>query len=826
MPVSVSYPGVYIQEIPSGVRTITGVSTSIGAFFGRTQRGPINKAVRCLSYSDFLRAFGRPHPLSDLGTSVRQFFDNGGTDCYVVRLAALAPGTGSAAVTLRNGTGAGTRNVLTATAKAAGLWGQDVKMLVDYNTTNPDASFNLTLTQETSGAVVQTEVFNNLSMNPLSPRFAPRFVSQSSKLIDLAVDAANMGNPDLPAAAMNQLANTPTGFSQSQRVFSGPNAQGLRDNIAAVLQPMFDITVPANRRSVFLINLDGNLDIDVDLGGVAIPNNPANSAAITGPIQTRLNNVIPALLPGVSVTVSIEAFTNGTAANPNSAVLRIRADNTNPATAHNVTIRSAGANDFAGPMMFGIDNGGIEVARYSNLRPAANATYWAGSNTGTNVDIAAQVNALNAFSGLLQNGMTAVAFDDTLAVPPAPTAVDLRTTSTVAPFSANFTDAAGGSIGLKEKLQKIQTAINSDVNSLCTAELWGYRLAFRRKTGTINDRTTVTTTGALTFDDGFTINSNRYSLGTLGSSPFQTSGVAGSDGTVPQQAEYEGDPLLHTGFYALDKVDLFNLMLLPADSEFDVANVRGAASTYCMSRRAFLILDAPANWTVGDRPVADAATVNTFRIGVSKQHSGIFYPRVQYSDAGIKKFTGASGMIAGLMARIDSQRGVWKAPAGIEADLRGLTDLELTMTDAENGVLNKLGVNCLRKFPNGIVSWGARTLDGSDDFGSEWKYIPIRRLALFLEESLYRGTKWVVFEPNDEPLWAKIRMNINAFMLGLFRQGAFQGSTPDKAFFVKCDGETTTTNDRNLGIVNIQVGFAPLKPAEFVIITIQQIPDV
>jgi phage tail sheath protein FI len=180
-------------------------------------------------------------------------------------------------------------------------------------------------------------------------------------------------------------------------------------------------------------------------------------------------------------------------------------------------------------------------------------------------------------------------------------------------------------------------------------------------------------------------------------------------------------------------------------------------------------------------------------------------------------------MIAGLMARIDSTRGVWKAPAGTEADLRGVLDLEVNLTDLENGVLNKLGVNCLRKFPVGIVNWGARTLDGSDDIGSEWKYIPIRRLALFLEESLFRGTKWVVFEPNDEPLWASIRLNLNAFMMSLFRQGAFQGSTPDKAFYVKCDGETTTQNDRNLGIVNIEVGFAPLKPAEFVIIKIQQI---
>jgi hypothetical protein len=166
---------------------------------------------------------------------------------------------------------------------------------------------------------------------------------------------------------------------------------------------------------------------------------------------------------------------------------------------------------------------------------------------------------------------------------------------------------------------------------------------------------------------------------------------------------------------------------------------------------------------------------------------------------------------------------VWKAAAGTEADLRGIAGFEVKLTDLENGVLNKLGVNCMRNFPTGFVNWGARTLDGSDDIGSEWKYIPIRRLALFIEESLYRGTQWVVFEPNDEPLWAKIRLNVGVFMNGLFRQGAFQGSTPDQAFYVKCDAETTTQADRNLGIVNIEVGFAPLKPAEFVIITIQQI---
>ena len=147
------------------------------------------------------------------------------------------------------------------------------------------------------------------------------------------------------------------------------------------------------------------------------------------------------------------------------------------------------------------------------------------------------------------------------------------------------------------------------------------------------------------------------------------------------------------------------------------------------------------------------------------------------------------------------------------------------LTDGENGLLNPLGVNCLRTFP--VVRQRrlgrAHAATAPTSSAREWKYVPVRRLALFLEESLYRGTQWVVFEPNDEPLWAQIRLNVGAFMHDLFRQGAFQGTTPREAYFVKCDSETTTQTDINLGIVNILVGFAPLKPAEFVVIQIQQI---
>jgi phage tail sheath protein FI len=182
------------------------------------------------------------------------------------------------------------------------------------------------------------------------------------------------------------------------------------------------------------------------------------------------------------------------------------------------------------------------------------------------------------------------------------------------------------------------------------------------------------------------------------------------------------------------------------------------------------------------------------------------------------------GAVAGIFARTDSQRGVFKAPAGLDATLNGVRGLTVKLTDGEQGQLNPLGVNCLRSFPViGNVVWGARTLEGADLLASEWKYVPVRRVALFIEESLYRGTQFAVFEPNDEPLWAQLRLNVGAFMQNLFRQGAFQGASARDAYFVKVDKDTTTQNDIDLGIVNILVGFAPLKPAEFVIIKIQQI---
>jgi hypothetical protein len=281
------------------------------------------------------------------------------------------------------------------------------------------------------------------------------------------------------------------------------------------------------------------------------------------------------------------------------------------------------------------------------------------------------------------------------------------------------------------------------------------------------------------------------------------------------------------GLFALEQADLFNLLCIPPylfSGDVDVSLVSDAAS-YCEKRRAMLIVDPPSNWT--DKSKAkDGITDPNDKVGTRSKNAALFFPRLKQPNPlrenQMEEFV-PSGVVAGVMARTDSQRGVWKAPAGLEASLEGVPQLSVPLTDAENGELNPLGINCLRAMPAaGRVVWGSRTLQGDDRFASEWKYIPVRRTALFIEESLYRGTQWVVFEPNDEPLWSQIRLNVGAFMQNLFRQGAFQGITPREAYFVKCDKETTTQNDINLGIVNIMVGFAPLKPAEFVIIKIQQ----
>ena len=638
MPVQPTYPGVYIEEIPSGVRTITGVATSIAAFIGYFRRGPMNQALQIFNLGDFEREFGGLDARSEAGYAIQQFFLNGGTQAYVVRVAADTPS--AASVVLEDSSGTAT---LTVQAIHEGIWGNHLRIRINHDTPNTN-EFNMVISEYApeGGSPLRQEIFRNLSMDTNSPR---------RNFVEMVINDANTGS---------KLVRIEEGST-------GTNPPAANGTISGAYTDTPDEDENATETLSLEVSIDGTL----------------RPATIT----------LPLLNSGGSYAISTVA------------------------TALENAIRAA---EFANP----------EFAR-------------------------ASVSVVGNRLQILAGGTN-----------PASTVV--------------FTNGS---------------------------------------TGTIADKLLLTTT------DGAVANEQEYQFGL-------TTGTMGSDGNPPNATELIGSLNSKTGMFALEDVDLFNILCIPRTGitigENPLTNdqataVLSAAEAYCEQKRAFLIIDTP----LGVDDLQEIRNWMAARGTLRHRNAAIYYPRVRIPDP-LNNFrlrsVGASGTIAGLYARIDSNRGIWKAPAGTEASLRNVPELTDILSDSENGVLNPLGVNCLRNFPVfGNICWGGRTLEGADQMASEWKYVPVRRLTLFLEESLYRGTQWAVFEPNDEPLWAQIRLNVGVFMNNLFRQGAFQGTTPRDAYLVKCDSETTTQNDINLGIVNIVVGFAPLKPAEFVIIKIQQL---
>lgn len=335
----------------------------------------------------------------------------------------------------------------------------------------------------------------------------------------------------------------------------------------------------------------------------------------------------------------------------------------------------------------------------------------------------------------------------------------------------------------------------------------------------------------------------------LSSGPEQFSG--GLDGDPLTGADFIGiaaasNAMTGTGLYALDQITDVSLIAIPGQGDTNTVN-RGIE--YCKNERrlndCFFIGDTGTLSVAAARmpnALTDVATIQDardfavtgFPSRVPPQpppdksagdYGAVYFPWVFAADPigsgpNSRILLPPSGFVTGIYARTDKSRGVFKAASGTEAGVAGAVAPMTTVSDAEQDILNPVSMNVIRTVPtSGLVVWGARTI-GSD---AEWRYVPVRRMAIFLRTSIYYGIQWAVFEPNDEPLWASLRLNLRAFMLTQFRSGAFQGAKPDQAFFVLCDGTTTTQTDIDNGVVNILVGFAPLKPAEFVVLKLSQI---
>ena len=650
MPSALTYPGVYIEEISSGVHTINGVATSIAAFVGYTKSGLDNHAKRIFSFSDYERSFGGLASDSELSYAVQHFFQNGGSDAYVVRVP--KDGAAPAQVTLQNSAAGGAKASLAFTVLSTGSWSNSVIIDVDYDAVTDTANgFNLMVSDLSTGT---TEEFSNVTIDKTKSNFVEAIVNDpdnGSRLVSVVATPAN-GRPAATGTTGNDLDLTKIKNDQDYTI-------------------KLNIDAPPKAIEFTFIKKDAPL--------------PNSIATVCSMLERQATAALSSVIPNARVRCV-----------PSSTGKGLRVGLMLPAAYDAQATFTAGTTQDADAFLK--LSAGTGTANVSH--------YWPASQRG--VDILAQKGAKSGFDGSV----------------------------------------------------------------------------------------------------------------------------------LPTATELIGDQSKFTGIYALDKVDLFNILCIPdatrakasdptkSDLSFpaDQNSIFDAALTYCKSRRAFLIIDPPPE--VNDVDKATDWISSQLTVHDPSGNAAAYFPRIKLPDPlnnlQLRTFA-PCGVVAKLYARTDSTRGVWKAPAGVEANLDGVQGMVYKLTDSENGALNPLGLNCFRIFPTyGPVAWGGRTIAGADAAASEWKYIPVRRLALFLEESLYRGTQWVVFEPNDEPLWSQIRLNLGAFMHTLFLQGAFQGNTPQKAYFVKCNSETTTQDDINRGVVNIIVGFAPLKPAEFVVIKIQQ----
>ena len=768
MPVQPTYPGVYVQEVASGVRTITGVSTSVTAFVGTAKRGPIHRAVTIFNFSEFETIYGGLSGDSEMSYGVRQFFNNGGGQAIIIR---IAGGAVNASRTLPDASAA---NSLDISALDAGSEGNSIEVRVNHQTSIPGSTFNLTLTYASASnpGDVRSETFSNLSMNSQHPRFVEDVINGSSELVTVARNA-------VAVAALGGLG-------------AGTASSGVYADVDAALDSL-DAT--HNR---FRVAVNGSDPVTVVL------NLPADTAGANP--TARLTTLSTAIRTAVQNQANGNPALAGFTCVPNPGNNGLLMTSGEAGENSRVEVLPGLSNDASGRLLLTIAAGGSQVDAVAGLRPAetpARATLTSG-------DIAQ--------ADLGTNGTVMVSLDGSVPLP----------------ISINTSDLTAGdhATNMATLAQRIQAGIRALKPGV---------LSYRESLVTViagtgaGNRRLVLATGsrgagasiALTEASGGTMAANLSLLAGIGGAvstlPINTMLQNGSEQPVTTANAYTsfiGSRANREGIFALEGVDIFNILCLPGIYD---PGILADSEAYCRERRAFMIVDPDP--TV-NTPAAMATEISGTAFPNS-DHAAVYFPWIKIADplkGGKLRTSAPSGTMAGLYARTDANRGVWKAPAGTEATLTGVQALNYTLTDPENGFLNPLGANCLRIFPvYGAVSWGARTLNGADQIASEYKYVPVRRLALYIEESLYRGLKWAVFEPNDEPLWAQIRLNVGAFMQNLFRQGAFQGQKRDQAYFVKCDRETTTQNDINLGIVNVWVGFAPLKPAEFVILYLQQI---
>ena len=879
MPVQVTYPGVYIQELPSGRHTITGVATSITAFVGRALYGPVEEPITIFSFGDYQRFFGGLAYDFPMSYAVQDFFLNGGSQAVIVRL--FEPTTELSLETW-------TKNINDVT--------QAVKTAVDGVSDNGKTPSPSDVVGAVQGAAdKQTEepgktVAQSLLKIASDAAGKSGATADSVKAtIDFAI-AFNDIDPVKKAQANNAAQAVQTAADDNKNT----TAKSVVDAVQGEANKQTEEPGKTVAQSLLTIaqnakKTDGT-DPDASAVKTAIDNAITNNTYETPPYPTAtltLKVYGPAVAPIKAALTPIQA-----------AIDALFGDDGNKEASDLTVSKLITAATNAANSVSGSDNKKIaqQVAaevKGNSLKAALDAAIQAliGSDILTKIAPYPEVQtALKTILGSSQSGFQAALdifdTDGNKFKTTQPTVADVSkklenidnkfikdaatmTAAATNPTLKGFFDAVLAAI-------PVAAAAAVPAEQILTLEAanpgtWGTKLTATVNTQGITDKVAenfasyglnkndlFNLTVQITYPNGTTdfeqftnvtiktttppspnrldlVLKNESRLLRVDSSKLPsitppggaTSQVAGGDNGKNLSVEtYTGDQDQRTGIYALEKIELFNIMCIPPDQRIAGNDIDPLVYTealnYCFERRAMLIVDPPTTW-LGEVKNGNISQLQPTQVGIEGPetiNAAVYFPRVIKEDPMMKNQLdtfSACGIIAGIYAATDVTRGVWKAPAGLDAGILGINSLELKLTDQQNGVLNPLGINCLRTFPIvGSVVWGDRTLRGADILDSDYKYVSVRRLTLYIEESLYQGTKWAVFEPNNENLWSALRLSVGSFMESLSRQGAFY------SYQVVCDKTTTTQRDIDLGIVNVLVQFAPVKPAEFVVIQIQQ----
>ncbi|GAB3764848.1 hypothetical protein GCM10028796_20800 [Ramlibacter monticola] len=873
------HPGVYVEEKSSGVRPIEGVSTSTAGFVGVTAKGVPNKATFITSWRAFVTKFGdvsRDGPY--LPYAVEQFFANGGKRCYVVRALSDASSRQAGVDLPSRETAGAPRNTLRVSARGKGGWGNGLSVLVEDGTAAPLAGFRLVVLMEG----VPVEVFDDLSMDGNASNYVETEINDASEYIeveDLRAATPLDGGAAIPATAVSNVAlaapvalvagdtltlAVPDGTTvppiqlgslvapvTPQMIVDAINTAWSPFNLTAFLTPADD---PAGAGRIRVNHNTAGYDSYFVIGGGAVAaGRPL--LGMTGFHQGKGAAIGATLKSDAAATFNIPAGPN------NVLTLTVHGD-----VLPNVTLSpgaavpietvladlSAGLATVAHGLVVARREGDRIVVSTTNLGAADSRLLIAGGAAAAlnfrQLDGTAQpAGGVDGFGrsepAFVQSdvGPFTVEEDATLEFVTNNGAAGAEANEVVVEFTTGAAFQNLQQVTAKELSDAINAAAAATVPAgQVTASVVNNRVLVRQsrrgsqywlevRDGLLspNVRLKFDTPRRSGFEDGDPASPYfRPAFNPVANANEPRPLTGGDDGSPVSNFELVGTADRKTGLHAFDDVGDVNFFAIPGASDPAVVS---AAIGYCGIRQdCFYIADTPGK---RDRntPVTEPVHAQNFmrnKVSPKNSYGALYYPWLQIADrAGAgknpRRYVPPSGFIAGLYARIDNQRGVWKAPAGTETGLIGPIGLEYAVTDAEQDILNPIGVNCIRQFADsGIVVWGARTFAAQSD--PEYRYVPVRRYTIYLRQSIYRGTQWAVFEPNDKPLWDQLKANIDDFLMGEFRKGALAGATPDEAFSVKCDAELNPPSEVNAGRVNMEIAFAPLKPAEFVIIRISQ----